>query len=183
MDLDAPISKINVHVRGDFILPMKIPGANLIIGRDNPFTLLVAQSEWGTASGNLFWDDGDSIETTLYNYFEFSLTNAILTINALVRNYKDSPMRLEIVKILGVNNPVTSVNVNGKIYTNFLYNILDEVCSKSSIFKIYFCILNRFYSSMDLIWICYRNQIKPFNGQSQINSHFVNPVSFKTLFF
>ncbi|CAF4811669.1 unnamed protein product, partial [Rotaria socialis] len=37
-------------------------------------------SQWGNASGNLFWDDGDSIdsiETKTYNYLEFSLTNAV----------------------------------------------------------------------------------------------------------
>ncbi|CAF1244186.1 unnamed protein product, partial [Didymodactylos carnosus] len=75
-DLDAPLEKINVHVRGGFIIPMQMPGANLIIGRGNPFTLLVAQSALGNATGNLFWDDGDSIdsiETKTYNYFEFSL--------------------------------------------------------------------------------------------------------------
>ena len=61
VDLDAPIQKINVHVRGGFIIPMQIPGANLILGRGNPFTLLVALSPSGNANGNLFWDDGDSI--------------------------------------------------------------------------------------------------------------------------
>ncbi len=75
-DLDAPMEKINVHVRGGFIIPMQIPGPNLMIGRRNPFTLLVAQSTFGNATGNLFWDDGDSInsiETKTYNYFEFTL--------------------------------------------------------------------------------------------------------------
>ena len=43
-DLDAPPEKINVHVRGGFIIPMQIPGINLMAGRGNPFTLLVAQS-------------------------------------------------------------------------------------------------------------------------------------------
>ena len=75
---------------------MQIPGANLIIGRGNPFTLLVAQSQFGNATGNLFWDDGDSIgsfaqphliintfvvldsmETKTYNYFEFTLTGGV----------------------------------------------------------------------------------------------------------
>ncbi|CAF3499233.1 unnamed protein product [Rotaria sp. Silwood1] len=130
-DLDAPLSKINVHIRGGFIIPMQTPGANLIMGRGNPFILLIAQSQWGNASGNLFWDDGDSIDsiqTKLYNYLEFSLDNAnTLTINAFVRNYKDSPMRLDIVKVLGVNKPVTGVTVNGKTYTNFLYNIPDQI--------------------------------------------------------
>ncbi|CAF5189371.1 unnamed protein product, partial [Rotaria magnacalcarata] len=102
-----------------------------VLGRGNPFTLLVAQSDAGTASGNLFWDDGDSIdsiETKTYNYMEFSLTNFNkLTINTLVSNYKESAMRLDLIKILGVNKFVTSVTVNGKIYSNYLYNIPDKI--------------------------------------------------------
>ncbi|CAF2591307.1 unnamed protein product [Rotaria sp. Silwood2] len=130
-DLNAPLSKINVHVRGGFIIPMQTPGANLVLGRGNPFVLLVAQSQSGSASGNLFWDDGDSInsiETKIYNYFEFSLTTSnTLTINALVTNYKESPMRLDLVKVLGVTKSVTSVTVNGKSYFDYLYNFLDQV--------------------------------------------------------
>ena len=61
VELNAPLSKLNVHLRGGFIIPMQIPGPNLIIGRGNPFNLIVAQSQYGNASGNLFWDDGDSI--------------------------------------------------------------------------------------------------------------------------
>ena len=61
VDLDAPIHKINVHIRGGFIVPMQIPGSNLILGRGNPFTLLVTSSSSGSASGSLYWDDGDSI--------------------------------------------------------------------------------------------------------------------------
>ena len=59
--MDAPIQKINVHVRGGYIIPMQTPGPNLILGRGNPFQLLVALSSSGGASGSLFWDDGDSI--------------------------------------------------------------------------------------------------------------------------
>jgi alpha-glucosidase (family GH31 glycosyl hydrolase) len=61
IDLNTPIQKINVHVRGGFIIPMQIPGENLILGRGNPFQLLVALSQLGNANGNLYWDDGDSI--------------------------------------------------------------------------------------------------------------------------
>ena len=63
IDLPAPLSKINVHLRGGFIIPMQTPGPNLILGRTNPFTLLVASSKDGTANGSLYWDDGDSIGT------------------------------------------------------------------------------------------------------------------------
>ncbi|CAF1109689.1 unnamed protein product [Adineta steineri] len=129
-DLDAPLEKINVHIRGGFIIPMQIPGDNLMMGRGNPFTLLVAQSMSGNATGNLFWDDGDSIdsiETKTYNYFEFSCSLNTLTINAIVANYKDSPMRLELVRILGVSKTVMSVNVNGKEHKDFYYNIPDQI--------------------------------------------------------
>ena len=61
VDLNTPIQKINVHVRGGYIIPMQIPGDNLILGRGNPFQLLVALSQSGDANGNLFWDDGDSL--------------------------------------------------------------------------------------------------------------------------
>ena len=105
---------------------MKIPGDNLIIGRDNPFTLLVAQSQAKTASGSLFWDDGDSIEMKSYNYLKFSLSKNVLTIDVPVRNY-NTTMRLEIIKILGVDQPVGNVKINEKSYTEFLYNIPDQV--------------------------------------------------------
>jgi hypothetical protein len=78
---------------------MQIPGPNLILGRANAFQLLVALSSSGNASGNLYWDDGDSIGmyssiliflssllfldnldpigTKSYNYLEFTLTSAV----------------------------------------------------------------------------------------------------------
>ena len=77
---------------------MQIPGENLILGRGNPFELLVALSQSGNANGNLFWDDGDSIgeflssfihrfvlllfdldsiDNKTYNYFEFNITSSV----------------------------------------------------------------------------------------------------------
>ena len=37
-------------------------------------------------------------------------------------------MALGIVKVLGLNKTVTNINVNGKGYSNFVYNIADDVC-------------------------------------------------------
>jgi hypothetical protein len=55
-----------------------------------------------------------------------------LTINALLSNYKDSSMALGMVKVLGLKKTVTNVSVNGKSYLNFVYNIPDDVCTRSS---------------------------------------------------
>ncbi len=43
-------------------------------------------------------------------------------------NYKESSMALGIVKVFGLNQSVTNVSVNGKAFSNFLYNIPDHVC-------------------------------------------------------
>jgi hypothetical protein len=48
--------------------------------------------------------------------------------NALVTNYKDSPMSLGTVTVLGLNRTVTNVNVNGQAYSNFRYNMANDVC-------------------------------------------------------
>ena len=47
--------------------------------------------------------------------------------NVLVANYKDSPMSLETVTILGLNQTVTNVNVNGQSYSNFHYYSTNDV--------------------------------------------------------
>jgi alpha-glucosidase (family GH31 glycosyl hydrolase) len=82
--LDTPIQKINVHVRGGFIIPMQIPGPNIILGRGNPFQLLVALSSSGSASGNLFWDDGDSIGM----FASISMLSLIEDLILLFDNYR-----------------------------------------------------------------------------------------------
>ena len=61
VDMDAPLDKINVHVRGGHIIPMQVPGSSLMLGRNNPFELLVPLSSSGNATGHLYWDDGYSI--------------------------------------------------------------------------------------------------------------------------
>jgi hypothetical protein len=42
-------------------------------------------------------------------------------------------MRLDLVKILGVTKTVSTVNVNGQPYSNFVYNFLDEVCTSFNV--------------------------------------------------
>ena len=69
-------------------------------------------------------------------------------------------MRLDIVKVLGVNKQVTQVKVNGKLYSNFLYNILDQVC----IWLYYFKYDSIVYFQIDFIclwsWFGYVSSIE-----------------------
>lgn len=88
-NLSAPLSKINVHVRGGQILPLQAPevttaqrfekiwllpqystyyasfGIVLILSRKNPFSILVALNSDASLQsyGSLFWDDGETPST------------------------------------------------------------------------------------------------------------------------
>ena len=60
--LDAPLTHINVHVRGGSILPLQAPGNTTTTTRGNPYSLLVAPNANGSASGSLYLDDGYSLD-------------------------------------------------------------------------------------------------------------------------
>lgn len=67
--LDAPIDHVPLHVRGGHIIPTQEPAINTALSRQNPLGLIVACGDDGIASGQLFWDDGESIDTVESNEY------------------------------------------------------------------------------------------------------------------
>lgn len=59
--MSAPIDKIPLLLRGGSILPAQKPSTTTTESRKNYFELLVALDEADHATGELYWDDGDSI--------------------------------------------------------------------------------------------------------------------------
>ncbi|XP_043926668.1 maltase-glucoamylase, intestinal-like [Protopterus annectens] len=63
LTMPTPLDKINLHIRGGYIIPVQDPAKNTYYSRQNPMRLIVALDDNGSAQGQLFWDDGQSIET------------------------------------------------------------------------------------------------------------------------
>jgi alpha-glucosidase len=59
--IEAPLGHIPVFIRGGSILPTQEPGYTTTESRANPWGLIAATSLEGTASGQLYVDDGESI--------------------------------------------------------------------------------------------------------------------------
>ncbi|CAN8026571.1 unnamed protein product, partial [Ixodes persulcatus] len=57
----SPLNVVNILVRGGFVVPGQEPALTTTQSRQNPIVLLAAPDIKGTARGELFWDDGDSI--------------------------------------------------------------------------------------------------------------------------
>lgn len=109
--IDAPLGHIPVFVRGGSVLPTQEPGYTTTDSRKNPWGLLVALSADGDASGELYIDDGESLEPTDTLYIAFSAMDGQLkaSVNG---TYKDTNA-LGNVTIMGVDS-VGDVKLNGQ---------------------------------------------------------------------
>ncbi|XP_060236113.1 probable maltase-glucoamylase 2 isoform X2 [Meriones unguiculatus] len=107
--LAAPLDHINLHVRGGYILPWQEPAMNTHYSRQNFMGLTVALDDNGKAEGQLFWDDGQSIDT--YEKGNYLLTTFIaaqntLKIQVLHNQYLSDSNALKIgyIRIWGLNS-------------------------------------------------------------------------------
>ena len=60
--IDAPLGHIPVYLRGGTVFPIQEPGMTTKACRSNPWGLLVSLSKDGSAAGNLYVDDGESLK-------------------------------------------------------------------------------------------------------------------------
>ncbi|KAK7477593.1 hypothetical protein BaRGS_00031141, partial [Batillaria attramentaria] len=112
--LPAPLSTINVHIRGGSILPLLPPALTTTAARRQSFELLVVPDENMTASGLLFWDDGeslDSIDNGEYTLTEFFLNGPTLKTNVLRAAFTAT---LDTIQVLGVTSKPGAVYFDGK---------------------------------------------------------------------
>lgn len=124
--IDAPLSHIPVYVRGGRVLPMQQPALTTKAARTNPWKLLAALSKDGTAQGNLYIDDGESISPNATLYVEFTAANG--TLYASGRGLYSDSNALANVTVLGIEAAPSSVIFNGvAIRQSWSYNASSKV--------------------------------------------------------
>ncbi|XP_030898548.2 sucrase-isomaltase, intestinal [Melopsittacus undulatus] len=115
-DMYLPADKMGLHLRGGYIYPTQQPASTTVASRRNPMGLIIALDDNNAASGNLFWDDGestDTIDSKAYIYYEFTVSNNILSMTAINNNYADpNNLKFEEIKILGALQEITEVTVS-----------------------------------------------------------------------
>ncbi|KAI4903325.1 hypothetical protein NFI96_015943 [Prochilodus magdalenae] len=115
--LHAPLDKINVHLREGSIVPTQRPNTTLWVSSGQPLRLIVCLTEDGLAEGDLFWDDGetlDTYETDQYAFITFRLKQNTMTSNVVHTHEEASYITVETVSFYGVKNKPTTVTVNSQ---------------------------------------------------------------------
>ena len=108
----APLGHIPVYVRGGSILPMQEPALTTREVRNSPWSLLTALDGNGTASGQLYIDDGESVTPNATLTVMFKAADSSLSAMAQ-GNWKETNP-LGNVTVLGVTKAPHSVTLNGK---------------------------------------------------------------------
>ncbi|KAL6478590.1 hypothetical protein MHYP_G00120230, partial [Metynnis hypsauchen] len=60
VDMYLPADKLGLHIRGGAVLPIQRPAVTTTHSRRSPMGLIIALDDNNEASGELFWDDGES---------------------------------------------------------------------------------------------------------------------------
>ncbi|MCI4393474.1 hypothetical protein PGIGA_G00157810 [Pangasianodon gigas] len=117
MKLHAPLDKINLHLREGSIIPTQRPNTTLWVSSGQPLHLIVCLSEDGQADGDLFWDNGESLdtyETDEYAYIVFSLKQNTMTSEVVRSHVEATYLTVETVSFYGVKTKPSSVTVNSQ---------------------------------------------------------------------
>ncbi|XP_016007196.1 maltase-glucoamylase, intestinal [Rousettus aegyptiacus] len=117
VEVPAPLDIIPLFIRGGYILPTQLPARTTELSRMNPFSLIIALDERGEASGSLFWDDGDSIDSVEkdeYFYVEYQFSNRALNATVVKNGYRGiASLVYGTVQILGFTSKPNVIFVNG----------------------------------------------------------------------
>ncbi|XP_024114980.1 lysosomal alpha-glucosidase [Oryzias melastigma] len=115
--LQAPLDKINLHLREGSVIPTQAPNLTLWVSTGQPLHLICALSGEGSAHGDLFWDDGESIdtfETDQYSYISFSVAQNMMTSQVLKSEREASFLTVGSASFYGVSEKPSRVLVNAK---------------------------------------------------------------------
>ncbi|GIY52230.1 lysosomal alpha-glucosidase [Caerostris darwini] len=113
--IQVPITEVSIAIRGGYILPAQLPALNTELSRQQPFVLMGGLDENLQATGELYWDDGDSLDTYVkgnYTLIRINVNNNTLATTVVNKGY-DGPMDLGATQIAGIEKDPTEVTVNG----------------------------------------------------------------------
>ncbi|XP_028402531.1 maltase-glucoamylase, intestinal-like [Dendronephthya gigantea] len=105
-ELQTPQDHINLHLRGGYVIPIQEPANNTFFSRRNSFGLIVSLDDNGLATGSMFWDDGDSVDSVERKNFlllRFNVTENKLSITVEQTGFAVEP-RLENILVLGLKD-------------------------------------------------------------------------------
>jgi len=135
--LSAPLQVIPLHVRGGYILPTQQPNITTTYSRTQPFGLLVTLDSNNSSIGDLYVDDGvtlNAYQQGAYSYLQFNFTTNMLQAKVMKGGYTPpSSAPMNTVTFYGVQTQPSAVTLNGKALSTYNYNSQTQVLNVTSL--------------------------------------------------
>ena len=123
--LSAELEEVNVHLRGGNIVPTQVGGLTTVEVQASDFNIIVALcgiEENCAATGELYVDDGESVEVSEFLHIKYAATTKSFSSKVNEASYS-SKKTIASVKVLGVNyDSISKVTVNGASWDKFQQN-------------------------------------------------------------
>uniref|UniRef100_A0A8C6TG08 Lysosomal alpha-glucosidase n=1 Tax=Neogobius melanostomus TaxID=47308 RepID=A0A8C6TG08_9GOBI len=119
--MSASLDTIHVHVREGHIIPQQEPALTTSASRANPFFLTVALTAGGWAWGDLFWDDGESLDTFEKKRYSYVIFIAGQVFDPVRLNGDLDGLVLGGMRVFGIPSPPQYVLANGEKVMDFSY--------------------------------------------------------------
>lgn len=114
--IDAPLEKLPIFIRGGSIFIKQQPALTTSEVRQKPFELVLALNDTGSATGNLYLDDGVSANPP-YTFITFNAikrNTAGILVSVISQNDYIVSAKLDNISILGAENEICTVNHDGQ---------------------------------------------------------------------
>jgi alpha-glucosidase (family GH31 glycosyl hydrolase) len=121
--VDAPVNAIPVYLRGGSIVPTQQEANTTAVARTTDYTLIVVLDNKGTASGDLYIDDGVSLVQKESYYIQFDVKNSMLqsqTKKQVLRPFLSIPP-LTTIKVVGITNHPAKALCNSQPVGDFKF--------------------------------------------------------------
>ncbi|KAJ5917050.1 hypothetical protein N7504_001065 [Penicillium tannophilum] len=113
--ISAPLGHIPVYLRGGHVIPMQEPALTTRDARNSPWSLMVSLDGAQSATGQLYLDDGESVEQNATRTVKFTANQS--SISAIsIGSFQDTN-KLANITILGLKLPHADVSKSMKSLT------------------------------------------------------------------
>ena len=122
---DGDQARVPMYIRAGTIFPLHSWQGNLestTEARKSSMDLSVTLRDGKTASGDLYLDDGESIDAEInnYSYIQFEAVPGSLNSKPITTTFTDFEFKIEIIWVFGLSEEnVTGVMVNNEEYMDF----------------------------------------------------------------
>jgi alpha-glucosidase (family GH31 glycosyl hydrolase) len=148
-NIEAPLDHIPVHIRGGNIVPKQEPGMTTAQSRLNPFHLIAATDGFLNAFGELYLDDGislDSISSQKFTLIHYNLSPGNLKSTIKMKGFDVSHLNLKEIVVYGAQN-ACEVKLNGQNFVGFEFDSLNTILKLKNVSV-------KMSEEFEITWMC-----------------------------